>query len=190
MGRTLYSIVLAGVLLIRVCPAVQRDKNHHDTFAPATAGEARIAQQVGHELLILPYYTIFDELAFHVEGSTVTLLGAVANPVLKSAGENVVRKIEGVTQVFNNIRVLPLSPIDGQIRKAEVRAIYGDPQIGDRYGDQALPPIHIIVENGLVALEGVVASEADRDLINIRANSVPGIFSVTNNLVVKGDGRK
>jgi hyperosmotically inducible protein len=190
MGRILYSIALAGVLLVRVCPAAQRDKNHNDAFVAGPAGEARIAQQVRHELLMLPYYTIFDDLAFRVDGSTVTLMGAVTNPVLKSDAENVVKKIEGVTQVINNIKVLPLSPMDWQIRKAEFRAIYGDPMIGDRYGHQALPSIHIIVDNGHVTLEGVVASEADKNLINIRANSVPGVFSVTNNLVVEGGGGK
>ncbi len=188
--RILYSIALAGVLLVRVCPELQRNKDYSDSLRAATASEVWIAQQVRNELLILPYYTIFDELGFHVEGNTVTLLGAVANPALKSDAENVVRKIEQVTQVINNIKVLPLSPVNWQIRKAEVRAIYGDQQIGDRYGDQALPPIHIIVDNRLVTLEGVVVSEADKDMVDIRAGSVPGVLSVTNNLVVKGDRRK
>jgi hyperosmotically inducible protein len=189
MRRILHSIALTGVLLVPVCLATQRDKNHNDAFVAGPEGEGRIAQEVRHQLLMLPYYTIFDDLAFRVDGSTVTLLGAVTNPVLKSDAENVVKKIEGVTQVNNYIKVLPLSPMDWQIRRAEFRAIYGDPQIGDRYGHQALPPIHIIVENGHVTLEGVVASEMDKNLINVRANQVPGVFSVTNNLIVEGGGK-
>jgi hyperosmotically inducible protein len=125
---------------------------------------------------MLPYYTIFDDLAFSVDGGIVTLLGSVTNPVRKSDAGNVVKRVEGVTQMINNIKVLPLSPMDWQIRRAEFRAIYGDPQIGDRYGQQALPPIHIIVENGHVTLEGVVATKMDKNLINMRANQVPGVF--------------
>jgi hyperosmotically inducible protein len=134
---------------------------------------------------MLPYYTIFDDLGFRVEGSTVTLEGQVTNPTLKSDAENVVKRIEGVSNVVNNIEVLPLSPMDNQIRRAEMRAIYGDPQIGDRYGFQALPPIHILVRNGHVTLEGVVASDFDKNFINTRANAVPNVFSVANNLIVE-----
>jgi hyperosmotically inducible protein len=172
-----------------VCLAAQGDKNRNDVFLPGPEGESRIAQQVRHQLLMLPYYTIFDDLEFRVDGSTVTLLGVVTNPVLKSEAENVVKRIEGVTRVLNDIKVLPDSPMDWQIRRAEFRAIYGDPQIGDRYGHQALPPIHIIVDNGHVTLKGIVASEMDKNLINIRANQVPSVFSVTNDLVVENGGK-
>jgi hyperosmotically inducible protein len=121
-----------------------------------------------------------------VQGGTVTLLGAVTRPTLKSDAENVTKRVEGVTQVNNQIEVLPLSPMDTQIRHAEARAIYGDPSIGDRYGDQALPPIHIIVKNGNVTLEGVVASTFDKNVINVRANGVPNVFHVQNDLMVAG----
>jgi hyperosmotically inducible protein len=134
---------------------------------------------------MLPYYGIFDDLAFRVDDSTVTLLGAVTRPTLKSDAENVVKRIEGVTQVVNNIEVLPLSPMDNRIRIAEYRAIYGDPALATRYGYRALPSIHILVKNGNVTLVGVVASEGDKNIINARANSVPGVFSVTNNLRVE-----
>lgn len=183
------TVVMGALLFIPVCLAGQHDRNHNDAFVAGPEGESHIAQQVRHELLMLPYYTIFDDLAFRVDGTTVTLLGAVTNPVLKSDAENVVKRIEGVTQVINNIKVLPLSPMDWQIRRAVARAIYGDPEIGDRYGHQALPSIHIIVENGRVTLEGVVASQMDRNLINIRANQVPGVFSVTNDLIVAGTSK-
>lgn len=162
------------------------DKHHSDAFIPGQSGETRIAQEVRHQLVMLPYYTIFDDLGFRVEGSTVTLEGQVTNPTLKSDAENVVKRVEGVSNVVNNIEVLPLSPMDDQIRRAELRAIYGNPQIGDRYGFQALPPIHIIVKNGHVTLEGVVASEFDKNFINTRANAVANVFSVTNNLVIEG----
>jgi hyperosmotically inducible protein len=162
-----------------------QNKDHNDAFMRGRDGEARLMQQVRHQLLMLPYYTVFDDLAFRVDGSTVTLLGAVTNPVLKSDAENVVKRIEGVTQVNNQIEVLPLSPMDNQIRRLEFRAIYGDPMIGDRYGHQALPGIHIIVKNGNVTLEGVVANQSDKNLINVRANSVPNVFHVQNNLQVE-----
>jgi hyperosmotically inducible protein len=178
----LNSVICCGLLCLPAAQAQQKD--HNDAFARGQAGESHLVQEVRHQLLMLPYYTIFDDLAFRVNGSTVTLMGEVTNPVLKSDAENVVKHIEGVTAVDNQIKVLPLSPMDNQIRRAEFRAIYGDPEIGDRYGHQALPSIHIIVNNGHVKLEGVVASQADKNLINIRANSVPNVFSVENDLQV------
>lgn len=159
---------------------------HNDPYVAGPANESRMAQEIRHQLVMLPYYTIFDDLAFRINGSTVTLLGSVSRPTLKSDAENVVKRIEGVTQVNNQIEVLPLSPQDNRIRLAVYRAIYGDPMIGDRYGHRALPSIHIIVKNGNVTLEGVVANKGDKDLINIRANGVPGVFKVTNNLIVEG----
>jgi hyperosmotically inducible protein len=158
---------------------------HKDAFVPGDAGETRIAQEVRHQLVTLPYYGIFDDLAFRVKDGTVTLLGSVVRPVLKSDAENVVKRVEGVTQVVNQINVLPLSSMDDQIRIAEYRTIYGDPMLGTRYGYRALPSIHILVNNGNVTLEGVVANEMDRNLIKMRANSVPNVFSVTNNLIVE-----
>lgn len=147
-------------------------------------GEARIAKEVRHELVMLPYYGVFDNLAFKVEGSTVTLLGQVTRPTLKSDAEKAVKGIEGVEKVVNQIQVLPLSPNDDRIRLAAYRAIYGESAL-QRYQLQAVPPIHIIVENGHVTLEGVVATDADKNLAGIRANGVPGAFSVTNNLQVE-----
>jgi hyperosmotically inducible protein len=177
---------LTGLLLVPVGLYAQNNKDHNDAFVHGPNGEARLAQEVRHQLVMLPYYTIFDDLAFRVDGTAVTLMGDVTNPVLKSDAENVAKRVEGVTQVNNEIKVLPLSPMDWQIRRAEFRAIYGDPQIGDRYGHQALPGIHIIVDNGHVRLEGVVANQGDKNLINIRANSVPNVFSVQNDLHVSG----
>lgn len=183
--RNKVGLASAGLLVV-ACTLGAQQKDHNDAFVPGPQGQGKIMQEVRHQLVMLPYYTIFDDLAFRVDGSTVTLLGEVTNPVLKSDAENVVKRIEGVTQVNNQIEVLPLSPMDWQTRRAEFRAIYGDPQIGDRYGHQALPGIHIIVKNGNVKLEGMVQNQGDKDLINIRANTVPDVFHVENDLQVVG----
>lgn len=141
----------------------------------------RLQREVRHELVMLPYYGVFDNLAYRVDGSAVTLLGEVTRPTLKSDAENVVKNIEGVDRVVNNIQVLPLSPNDDRIRLDVYRAIYGQASL-NRYALNAVPPIHIIVNNGNVTLEGVVANEGDRNIANISANGVSGVFSVKNNL--------
>jgi hyperosmotically inducible protein len=128
---------------------------------------------------------VFDNLTFKVDGDKVTLYGQVVRPTLKSDAEAAVKSIEGVASVENNIEVLPVSPIDDQIRRAVYRAIYGEPALS-RYSIQAVPSIHIIVKNGNVTLEGVVDSESDKNLANLRASQVPNVFSVKNNLVVRG----
>jgi hyperosmotically inducible periplasmic protein len=151
--------------------------------APLSPADARIAKEVRHELLMLPWFSVFDNIAFQVNGGTVTLLGQVTRPVTKSDSENAVKHIEGVNQVVNKIEVLPASPMDDQSRLALYRAIYGFPSL-EKYALGVQKPIRIIVNNGHVTLEGVVDSESDKDTAGIRANSVPGIFSVTNNLQV------
>jgi len=152
---------------------------------PGGKSEDRITREVRHELVMLPYYGVFDNLAFKVNGGTVTLLGQVTRPTLKSDAENVVKRIEGVAKVDNQIQVLPLSPMDDKIRLQEYRAIYGQTGL-EKYALQSVPPIHIIVDNGKLTLEGVVDSEADKNLAGLRANGVPGVFSVNNNLRVQG----
>jgi hyperosmotically inducible protein len=142
-----------------------------------------LVKEVRHQLVLLPYYSVFDNLAFKVEGSKVTLIGQVVRPTLRSDSEAVVKKIEGVTSVQNDIEVLPTSPMDDQLRRALYRAIYSDPGLS-RYSYSAVPSIHIIVKGGNVTLEGVVDSEADKNLSGLRANGVPNVFSVKNNLVV------
>lgn len=154
-----------------------------DRIYPSGRGYARLEREVRHELVMLPYYGVFDNLAFRVDGNTVILLGQVTRPTLKSDAEGAVRSIEGVERVVNNIDVLPLSPNDDRIRLAEYRAIYGQSSL-NRYALQAVPPIHIIVNSGNVTLEGVVANDADKHLAYIQARSVPGVFSVTNHLRV------
>src|ERR1700676_3040705 len=144
--------------------------------------ESPLEREVGHRLRMLPYYSVFDILKYSVSGYHVTLDGAVTQPWLKDDAEKEVKRIEGVEGVTNNIKVLPLSPTDDRIRQAEYRAIFSGPLF--RYAEQAVPPIHIIVENGHVALEGVVDNAMDKTLAEVKAKSVPGVFSVTNNLQV------
>jgi hyperosmotically inducible protein len=155
----------------------KRQKNQE----PKTQQE--LVREVRHQLVLLPYYSVFDNLAFRAEGDKVILEGQVTRPTLKSDAEGAVKSIPGVSAVVNNIEVLPLSPMDDQIRRATYRSIYGEPGLS-RYAESAVPSIHIIVKNGNVTLEGVVDSQADKNLANIRASAVPNVFSVKNNLVV------
>ena len=159
--------------------------------APAQSDKTRnnLIREVRHELVMLPYYGVFDDLGYRVDGYTVTLTGFVRLPTLKSDAENVVKGIEGVEKVVNQIVVLPLSPMDDRIRRATYRAIYGAPPL-DRYGLQAVPSIHIIVNNGKVTLVGVVDSEADKNVAGLNANGVSGVFSVDNQLQVPKNTRK
>ena len=143
-----------------------------------------LSQEVHNQLVLLPFYSVFDNLEYKINDREVTLLGQVTQPTVKTDAEVAVKAIEGVTKVIDNIEVLPVSPMDDQIRRAEFRAIYRDPAL-QRYAFGPVPPIHIIVRNGHVTLEGVVANQGDKNLVNIRANSVPDVFSVTNNLRIE-----
>lgn len=171
------------VALTPVLAQKDRSSANRSAVQPGGGGEDRITREVRHELVMLPYYGVFDNLAYRVDGHTVTLLGQVTRPTLKSDAGNVVKRIEGVDRVENQIQVLPLSPMDDRLRIAEYRAIYGQAGL-DRYAMQAVPPIHIIVDSGKVTLEGVVANQGDKDMANVRANTVSGVFSVVNNLRV------
>ncbi len=187
MRRAIATAIFAAMFAAYGIAAGKDQGNHNDAFMPGPENEAQIAKQVRHNLLMLPYYSIFDDLAFHLNGGVVTLEGATPPEPpwnIKSSAEKAVKKVPGVTQVVNNIKELPLSPMDWDIRRAVARAIYGDENIGTRYGYQALPSIHIIVENGHVTLEGVVDNQFDDTVIRTRANSVPNVFSVTDNLRV------
>jgi hyperosmotically inducible protein len=179
-------ILAAALAFPTAAPAANKDKDKNNQSAYQNSDLAHITKEVRHELVMLPYYNVFDNLSFKVDpGGVVTLLGQVTNPTLKSDAGNVVKRVEGVTAVNNQIEVLPLSPNDNQIRRAVARAIYGNPALSDRYGFQAMPSIHILVKNGHVALEGIVANQGDKNIAGIQANSVPGVFSVTNNLQVE-----
>lgn len=172
-GKLVPSLLLALVMLGAPLPGQQ---------VPDRTVQ-RIQREVRHELLMLPYYDVFDIISFKVEGAEVTLMGYVTQPVLKKDAENVVKRIEGVEKVVNQIEVLPTSTMDDQLRLRLYRAIYGYPAL-ERYSLPVIKPIRIIVKNGNVTLDGVVDSEGDKNLAGLRANGVSGIFSVTNNLVV------
>jgi osmotically-inducible protein OsmY len=153
-----------------------------------TRGNQNLVKEVRHQLLLLPYYSVFDNLAFKVDGDRVTLEGQVVRPTLKSDAEAAVKSVEGVSGVTNNIEVLPTSGMDDQLRRALYRAIYGDPTL-NKYSWSSVASIHIIVKNGNVTLEGVVDNDSDKNVAGLRANGVPNVFSVTNNLRVN-DNRK
>jgi hyperosmotically inducible protein len=180
MKTILRNFTLAAAVTLLAAPAFLRADN------PGNGGakpDLELAKKVRHELVMLPYYNIFDSLGYKIDGSTVTLYGEVVRPTLKSDAGRVVQHIEGVSQVINNIKVLPLSPFDNQIRRAEYRAIFGYGPMY-RYAMGTNPSIHIIVDNGHVTLEGVVSNQGDKNIAGVRANGVPGVFSVTNNLLV------
>jgi hyperosmotically inducible protein len=145
---------------------------------------ARMIQEVRHEILMLPYFGVFDNIQFGIEGTTVTLTGQVLKPTLKADAEAAVRNIEGVEAVNNRIEVLPLSSNDDRLRVALYRAIYGSTAL-QRYAWPVIRPIRIIVRDGHLTLEGVVDSETDKNMAGLRARGVHGIFSVTNNLRVE-----
>jgi hyperosmotically inducible protein len=167
------SIALTAALAIAGVPMFASNGNK-----PQDLGD-----QVRHELVMIPYYSVFDNLNYRVDNGVVTLSGEVTRPVVKDDAERSVKHLAGVTQVIDNIRVLPLSSFDNRIRLAEYRSIYGFGGLY-RYGMGTQPSIHIIVDNGHVTLVGVVDRQADKDTANIRANTVSGVFSVTNDLRV------
>jgi hyperosmotically inducible periplasmic protein len=186
MQTRILNMLVMSVVLIALPLAAQKNSAQPGTNAlHANQSQDRITREVRHELVMLPYYGVFDNLAYSVNGGVVTLYGQVTNPTLKSDAGNAVKGIEGVTRVDNKIEVLPLSPMDDQIRRAEYRAIYSEPALS-RYSLQAVPPIHVIVSNGKVTLVGVVANETDKNLAGVRANGVSGVFSVDNELKVEG----
>lgn len=149
----------------------------------SAAGTDRITKSVRHELNMIPYVNAFDYLAFTVDDNTVTLQGNVTNPVIKSEAANVVKRIEGVEHVNNQIQVLRVSPMDDGLRVRLFRTIYGYPAL-EKYALGVNKPIRIIVDGGHVTLMGVVDNQTDKNIAGIRANGVPGIFSVDNQLIV------
>jgi hyperosmotically inducible periplasmic protein len=179
--------IVAFALVLTLMPATWQGASAQSTAAAPLSDKAiqRITKEVRHELVLLPFYGVFDNLAFKVDpDGTVTLIGQVSRPTLKSDAENAVKRIEGVERVNNQIEVLPLSPNDDRIRRAVFRSIY-DNSVLSQYELRAVPPIHIIVKNGNVTLEGVVARQMDKQIAEMQAKSVSGVFSVTNNLRVE-----
>jgi hyperosmotically inducible protein len=178
---------LLGIVLALMLSTICISQDNSATAEKRGLGEAgvkRVIKEVHHELVLLPYYGVFDNLAYKVDpDGTVTLLGQVTRPTLKSDAEASIKHIEGVEKVVNQIEVLPVSPNDDRIRRAVYRAVYAEDALS-RYALQAVPPIHIMVKNGNVVLEGAVGSQLDKTLAGTKANGVSGVFSVTNNLVI------
>lgn len=146
--------------------------------------EQKLSGEVRHELNMIPQFTIFDNLAYRVDGHTVTLFGQVRDAIVKDSAEQRVKHLEGVESVNDQIEILPASFNDDRIRMQVARAVFNDSRLSS-YAIQPIPPIHIIVKNGRVNLEGVVRTQVDKDDAFIRANGVPGVFSVQNNLQVE-----
>ena len=172
------SYILITILLTVLAAGIAQDQSE-----PSAKAQERIAKEVRHELLMLPYYGVFDSIGFKVNGYNVALFGQVTRPTLKSDAENSVKHIEGVEKVDNQIEVLPPSPMDDRLRLALFHAIYGYPAL-EKYALGVQKPIRIVVKNGHATLEGVVDNETDTNTAEIRAKSVSGVFSVTNNLRV------
>ncbi len=185
--RSAFRFRLTCVLAIAVfmIPALaSAQDNKQSVQQRQAAAQARLEKEVRHMLVTLPFYSVFDNLEYRVDGDRVTLSGQVVSPTLKSDAEKSVKSIEGVSAVDNKIEVLPVSPNDDRIRRAGFRAIYSAPNL-NKYAIQAVPPIHIIVKGGHVTLVGVVANEADKNVAEIQAKSVSGVFSVENKLTVE-----
>src|SRR3984885_3401291 len=179
-------VLLAGMMVMSGT-LIAKDKQHIDPYVNGPVDENKLIQEIRHKLVMMPYYGIFDDIGFRVDGGMVTLVGEVTQPgFLKDNAEKTGKEGEGVTSVVNNIEILPLSGNDDRIRRDVYRAIYGDPALSTRIGFRAVPSLHIIVKNGHVRLEGVVANQFDSNLARIRANGVPGVFSVDNQLQIEG----
>ena len=188
-------IVVFGVLLVLSAPevrAAQRDKAPGQLESPASRDVRRmeaLKEEIRHQLVMLPYYSVFDWLQAEAQpDGNVILMGQVVRPTLKDDAEARVKKLEGATQVINNIEVLPLSPLDDQLRIALYRRIFNFDSPLFRYGTWSIPPIHIIVSNGHVVLKGIVASRSDSQLAFFAARQVPNVFDVKNELQIEDEG--
>jgi hyperosmotically inducible protein len=188
--KKILGCALAGVMCIGMSGTgvTQEPGSNPGAAAQGATGsqrmQDRISREVYHELVMLPQLTIFDNLQYKVDGNKVTLMGQVRDAILRDSAEKAVKHIEGVESVNNQIEVLPASGNDERIRREVARSLFNDERLF-RYSMGSVPPIHIIVKNGHVTLEGVVNSEADKNEAGIRANSVPGVFSVDNHLQVQ-----
>jgi hyperosmotically inducible periplasmic protein len=187
ISRTFLGVVAALVMVFALGTSLLAATSNQGQRDPARE-QAYLTKEVRHELIMLPWLSVFDNLQYKVDGTKVTLLGQVVQPTLKEDAGRVVKNVEGVTDVDNQIQVLPASQMDDGIRHQEFRAIYSFPALS-RYAWGAIPQIHIIVNNGHVTLEGIVDNQGDKDMAGLRANTVPNVFSVTNNLQVAGPGK-
>ncbi len=181
-GVVLFSVLAAAPVAV-LAKTAQIPRGTSEGNVPAL-GLSPMEGAVRHALLMLPYYGVFDNLEFRVEGDKVELTGQVSRPILASDAQRAVQRVAGVSQVISHVEVLPLSPNDDRIRIRVYRRIYGASSML-LYAIQPVPPIRIIVKNGNVTLEGIVSRVMDKNIANIEANSVAGVFSVTNNIHVQ-----
>jgi hyperosmotically inducible protein len=185
-SRILDRVVIAAALLAAV--GIAGASTGSGAVAPRT--DEDLAKQVRHEILMYPYYTIWDDVNFRVNHGSVELTGAVSQPYKKFAIEKSVQHVPGVTSVTDRLEVLPLSSMDDRLRLQVARAIYGYPALS-RYAQGSLPSIHVIVDNGHVTLTGVVANNFDKQVAGVRANSAGLSFGpVINNLRVENPAKK
>lgn len=187
----LSSLVLAtaGLLISGTPGAMAAQQNKAQLDSPANRDARRmetLKEEVRHQLVTLPYYSVFDWLQAEVKpDGSVTLMGEVTRPTTKDDAGARIKKLEGATQVVNNIEVLPLSPMDSDLRIALYRAIYRFDSPLFRYATQSVPPIHIIVKSGRAVLKGIVLNQADSQLAYMAASGVSGVFEVKNELQIE-----
>jgi len=189
---TIMALAFASISSSAAPAPQKKNKNSRLESRPRAEGEARnlayLTKEIRKELVTLPFFSVFDWLEGNVEpDGTVHLRGQVTRPTLKKDAQRRVEKVEGVDRVINQIEVLPLSPYDDRLRRAVFRELFNFNSPLFRYGQQPIPPIHIIVNRGRLTLKGVVANKGDSDLANIKARGVPGIFEVRNELRVERD---
>ena len=175
--RLLINLILAAALSVGLAAAASP--------VPSSNPDSDVASKITHEIRMYSHYSIWDNVSFRVVNGNVDLLGQVSQPYKKSDLQRIIASVPGVTAVSNDLEVLPLSPMDDRLRVQVARAIFRDPVLSG-YSMQPVPPIHIIVDNGHVTLEGVVRTEMEKNVAGIRANGAGLSFGpVVNNLRVE-----
>jgi hyperosmotically inducible protein len=174
-------LALATPALLAQTTSTQKPPNPEEKHAPS------LSREIHHQILMLPFYSVFDSIAFTLDGSKVTLTGQVLRTTLKEHADAAVKSVEGVGAVIDHIEVLPVSPADDDLRRAAYRSLYEDSALA-LYAVQTVPAIHILVKNGHVTLEGSVYSESDKTLAGVRAAAAANVLSVKNNLLVQPKG--
>jgi hyperosmotically inducible protein len=174
-------LALATAALLAQTTSAQKPPN------PEEKHPSSLSREIHHQILLLPFYSVFDSIAFTLDGSKVTLTGQVLRTTLKEHAEAAVKSVEGVSAVTDHIEVLPVSPADDDLRRAAYRSLYEDSALA-LYAVQTVPAIHILVKNGNITLEGSVHSESDKTLAGVRAAAAANVLSVKNNLLVQPKG--